>query len=76
MFAAQRFPRGRLCKFESSVCVLLLTMIVVAVLYGQCQLAESVDLATFLATWGAAVLVEIGMAFTRRARTVFCEGGS
>jgi hypothetical protein len=26
-------------------------MIVVAVLYGQCQLAESVDLATFLATW-------------------------
>ena len=39
-----------------------------------CQLAESVDLATFLATWGAAVLVEIGMAFTRRARTVFCEG--
>jgi hypothetical protein len=49
-------------------------MIVVAVLYGQRQLAESVDLATFLATWGAAVLVEIGMAFTRRARTVFCEG--
>jgi hypothetical protein len=51
-------------------------MIVVAVLYGQCQLAESVDLATFLATWGAAVLVEIGMAFTRRARTFFCEGRS
>ena len=49
-------------------------MIVVAVLYGQCQLAESVDLATFLATCGAAVLVEIGVAFTRRARTVFCEG--
>ena len=74
MFAAQRFPRGRPCEFESSVCVLLLTMIVVAVLYGLRQLADSVDLATFLATWGAAVLVEIGMAFTRRARTVFCEG--
>ena len=49
-------------------------MIVVAVLYGLRQLADSVDLATFLAIWGAAVLVEIGMAFTRRARTVFCEG--
>ena len=51
-------------------------MIVVAVLHGLRQLADSVDLATFLAIWGAAVLVEIGMAFTRRARTVFCEGGS
>ena len=73
MFAAQRFTRGRPCKFESSF-VSYSSPCVVAVLYGQRQLAESVDLATFLATWGAAVLVEIGMAFTRRARTVFCEG--
>jgi hypothetical protein len=39
-------------------------MIVVAVLYGLRQFADSVDLATFLAIWGAAVLVEIGIAFT------------
>ena len=46
------------------VCLLLLTTIVVAVHYGLRQLAHSVDLATFLAIGGAAVLVEIGIAFT------------
>ena len=46
------------------VCLLFLTMIVVAVHYGLRQLADSVDLATFLAICGAAVLVEIGIAFT------------
>ena len=46
------------------VCLLLLTMIVVAVLYGLREVADSVDLATCLAIWGAAALVEIGIAFT------------
>jgi hypothetical protein len=39
-------------------------MIVVAVHYGLRQLADSMDLATFLAICGAAVLVEIGIGFT------------
>jgi hypothetical protein len=39
-------------------------MIVVAVHYGVRQLADSADLATFLAICGAAVLVEIGIGFT------------
>jgi len=39
-------------------------MIVVAVLYGLRQVADSVGLATCLAIWGAAALVEIGIAFT------------
>ena len=38
-------------------------MIMVAVLYGLRQLADGVDLAAFLAICGAAVLVEIGIAF-------------
>ena len=38
-------------------------MIVVAVHYGLRQLADSVDLATFFAICGAAVLVEIGISF-------------
>ena len=46
------------------ICLLFLTMIVVAVHYGLRQLADSVDVATFLAICGAAVLVEIGIAFT------------
>ena len=46
------------------VCLLFLTMIVVAVLYGLREVADSVDLATCLAIWGAAALVEIGIAFT------------
>ena len=44
-------------------CLLFLNMIVVAVHYGLRQLAHSVDLATFLAICGAAVLVEIGISF-------------
>jgi hypothetical protein len=46
------------------ICLLFLTMIVVAVLYGLRQIADSVDLVTCLAIWGAAALVEIGIAFT------------
>ena len=46
------------------ICLLFLTMIVVAVLYGLREVADSVDLATCLAIWGAAALVEIGIAFT------------
>jgi len=46
------------------ICLLFLTMIVVAVLYGLREVADSVDLATSLAIWGAAALVEIGIAFT------------
>ena len=56
-------PAGPAVQVRIIVCLLLLTMIVVAVLYGLRQLADSVDLATFLAIWGAAVLVEIGIAF-------------
>jgi len=64
MFAAQRFPRGPAVQVRIIVCLLLLTMIVVAVLCGLRQLADSVDLATFLAIWGAAAFVQIGIAFT------------
>ena len=46
------------------ICLLFLTMIVVAVLYGLRQVTDSVDLVTCLAIWGAAALVEIGIAFT------------
>ena len=46
------------------ICLLFLTMIVMAVLYGLREVAGSVDLATCLAIWGAAALVEIGIAFT------------
>jgi hypothetical protein len=58
------FPAGPAVQVRIIVCLLLLTMIVVAVLYGLRQLADSVDLATFLAIWGAAALVQIGIAFT------------
>ena len=39
-------------------------MIVVAIHYGLRQLADSMDLVTFLAICGAAVLVEIGIGLT------------
>ena len=55
------FPAGPAVQVRIIVCLLLLTMIVVAVHYGVRQLADSVDLATFLAICGAAVLVEIGL---------------
>jgi hypothetical protein len=45
------------------VCLLLLTTLVVAVDDGLHPIAHSVDLTTFLAICGAAVLVEIGIAF-------------
>jgi len=57
-------PAGPAVQVRIIVCLLFLTMIVVAVHYGLRQLADSVDLATFLAICGAAVLVEIGIAFT------------
>ena len=56
--------RGPAVQIRIIICLLLLTTIVVAVHYGLRQLAHSVDLATFLAIWGAAALVEIGIAFT------------
>jgi hypothetical protein len=58
------FPAGPVVQVRIIVCLLLLTTIVVAVHYGLRQLADSVDLATFLAICGAAVLVEIGIGFT------------
>ena len=53
--------RGATVQVRIIVCLLFLTMIVVAIHYGLRQLADSVDLATFLAICGAAVLVEIGL---------------
>ena len=46
------------------VCLLLLTTLVVAVDDGLHPIAHGVDLTTFLTICGAAVLVEIGIAFT------------
>ena len=63
MFRVITIPAGPAVQVRIIVCLLLLT-IVVAVHYGLRQLAHSVDLATFLAICGAAVLVEIGIAFT------------
>ena len=57
-------PAGPAVQVRIIVCLLLLTMIVVAVHYGVRQLADSVDLATFFAICGAAVLVEIGIGLT------------
>ena len=57
------FPAGP-AVVRIMICLLFLTMIVVAVLYGLRQVADSVDLVTCLAIWGAAALVEIGIAFT------------
>ena len=56
--------RGATVQVRIIVCLLFLTMIVVAIHYGLRQLADSVDLATFLAICGAAALVEIGIGFT------------
>ena len=58
------FPAGPVVQVRIIVCLLLLTMIVVAVHYGVRQLADSADLATFFAICGAAVLVEIGIGLT------------
>ena len=55
------FPAGPAVQVRIIVWLLLLTTIVVAVHYGLRQLADSADLATFLAICGAAVLVEIGL---------------
>ena len=57
-------PAGPAVQVRIIICLLFLTMIVVAVLYGLREVADSVDLATCLAIWGAAALVEIGIAFT------------
>jgi hypothetical protein len=56
--------RGPAVQIRIIICLLFLTMIVMAVLYGLREVAGSVDLATCLAIWGAAALVEIGIAFT------------
>ena len=56
--------RGPAVQIRIIICLLFLTMIVMAVLYGLREVADSVDLATCLAIWGAAALVEIGIAFT------------
>ena len=58
------FHAGPAVQVRIIICLLFLTMIVVAVLYGLREVADSVDLATCLAIWGAAALVEIGIAFT------------
>ena len=60
--------RGAAVQVRIIICLLFLTMIVVAVLYGLRQVADSVGLATCLAIWGAAALVEIGIAFTWKRR--------
>jgi hypothetical protein len=57
-------PAGPAVQVRIIVCLLLHTMIAVAVHYGLRQFADSLDLATFLAICGAAVLVEIGIGFT------------
>ena len=54
-------PAGPTVQIRIIICLLFLTMIVVTVLYGLREVADSVDLATI---WGAAALVEIGIAFT------------
>jgi len=57
-------PAGATVQVRIIVCLLFLTMIVVAIHYGLRQLADGMDLATFLAICAAAVLVEIGIGFT------------
>jgi len=57
-------PAGATVQVRIIVCLLFLTMIVVAIHYGLRQLADSMDLATFLAICAAAVLVEIGISLT------------
>jgi len=67
MFAAQRFPQGPAVQVRIIVCLLLFTMFVVVDTVSATplrQFADGVDLATFFAICGAAVLVEIGIALT------------
>ena len=67
MFASQRFPWGPAVQVRIIVCLLLFTMFVVVDAVSASplrQLADGVDLATFFAICGAAVLVQIGIAFT------------
>ena len=64
MFRVTTIPAGPAVQIRIIVCLLFLTMIVVAVHYGLRQLADGVDLATFFAICGAAALVEIGITFT------------
>jgi hypothetical protein len=63
MFRVTTIPAGPAVQIRIIVCLLLLTTLVVAVDDGLRPIAHSVDLATFLAICGAAVLVEIGIAF-------------
>ena len=63
MFRVITIPAGPAVQVRIIVCLLLLTMVVVAVHYGLRQPADSADLAAFLAICGAAVLVEIGISF-------------
>ena len=67
MLVAQRFPQGPVVQVQIIVCLLFLTMVVVVDTVSATplrQLADGVDLATFFAICGAAVLVEIGITFT------------
>ena len=60
------FPAGPVVQVRIIVCLLLLTMVVVVDTVSATplrQLADSLDLATFFAICGAAVLVEIGISF-------------
>jgi imidazole glycerol phosphate synthase subunit HisF len=71
MFAAQRFPQGPAVQVRIIVCLLLFTMFVVVDTVSATplrQLEDGVDLATFFAICGAAVLVQIGIAFTWERR--------
>ena len=59
-------PAGPALQVRIIVCLLLLTMVVVVDTVSATplrQLADGVDLATFFAICGAAVLVEIGISF-------------
>jgi hypothetical protein len=64
---SQTFPAGPAVQVRIIVCLLLLTMVVIVDTVSAAplrQLADGVDLATFFAICGAAVLVEIGITFT------------
>ena len=65
MFAAQRFPQGRASSNHRLPFTFTMFVVVDTVSATPLrQLADSVDLATFFAICGAAVLVEIGITFT------------
>ena len=60
------FSAGPVVQVRIIVCLLLLTMVVVVDTVSATplrQFADGVDLATFFAICGAAVLVEIGISF-------------